>query len=358
MASPLEALAPGATRKRLALVLSGGGNLGVVQVPFLQELLDLDVHPDLIVGASVGSLNGAFLAFHPDNLSGLAELWLSLRDQRLWSRNLLEIGRSLLFREMSLYRNDFLRRLIEPHVALDEISGGADPAVHHRDQSDQRPQAGVLERAGGERDLGLRGGARPVPAGAHPRRVVRGRDRGDRAGLGHRDRAGSDGDHRGRPGRARPSPHRPNWLGDVIARSWEIAVERRTERELDHLAPEVPTVVLRPGLSAHRSASFSDVEQLYEAARGMAPHMIARARPPGRPLDPRRLRGRRPRRQRLSDRRLAGVAEAGGDAVDAAQDRFQRFLPLRIVLRHLPHPAEQVDLDEAERVDVGVAQVD
>lgn len=279
MASPLEELAPGATRKRLALVLSGGGNLGVVQVPFLQELLDLDIHPDLIVGASVGSLNGAFLAFHPDNLSGLAELWLSLRDQRLWSRNLLEIGRSLLFREMSLYRNDFLRRMIEPHVELDEISAARIPLfITATNLTSGRKQ---VFSSGPVVDAILASAA--VPGLFPPVRirgewfvdgiVATGLDLDTAIAQGATEIVAVD---LGAP----PSPHRPNWLGDVIARSWEIAVERRTERELDHLAPEVPTVVLRPGLSAHRSASFSDVEKLYEAARGMAPHMIARARRP------------------------------------------------------------------------------
>ena len=279
MTSPLEALVPGSPRKRLALVLSGGGNLGVVQVPFLQALIDLGVRPDLIVGASVGSLNGAFLAFHPDNLHGLAELWLSLRDRRLWSRNVLEIGHSLLLKRMSLYSNDFLRGLIEPHVTIDEISASQIPLfITATNLTSGRKH---IFSSGPVIDSILASSAVP---GLFPPVRIRGEwfvDGIVATGL-DLDTAISQGATEiiavdlGAP----PSPHRPKWMGDVIARCWEIAVERRTERELDHLAPEVPTVVLRPGLSAHRSASFEDVEELYEAAQGMAPHMIERARRP------------------------------------------------------------------------------
>lgn len=45
-----------------AFVLSGGGSLGSVQVGMLQALLQHGVHPDLVVGTSVGALNVAWLA--------------------------------------------------------------------------------------------------------------------------------------------------------------------------------------------------------------------------------------------------------------------------------------------------------
>ena len=45
-----------------ALVLSGGGNLGAVQAGQLQALIRAGIRPDLIVGTSVGAINGGFLA--------------------------------------------------------------------------------------------------------------------------------------------------------------------------------------------------------------------------------------------------------------------------------------------------------
>ncbi|MCA1704290.1 MAG: patatin-like phospholipase family protein, partial [Actinobacteria bacterium] len=50
---------------RTAFVLSGGGPYGALQVGALKALLEAGVRPDLVVGSSVGSMNGAFLAIDP-----------------------------------------------------------------------------------------------------------------------------------------------------------------------------------------------------------------------------------------------------------------------------------------------------
>jgi NTE family protein len=49
-------------------VLGGGGNLGATQVGMLHALLERGILPDAIVGASIGALNGAFLAGHAISL--------------------------------------------------------------------------------------------------------------------------------------------------------------------------------------------------------------------------------------------------------------------------------------------------
>ena len=113
--------------RRVALVLSGGGASGIVQVPFLEELVRRGMMPDLIVGCSVGAVNGAFLAFHPHNTEGLADLWIALRDQRLWHRNILRITRNLLTRGTSIYSSRFLRELLSRHVTIDEIAASEIP---------------------------------------------------------------------------------------------------------------------------------------------------------------------------------------------------------------------------------------
>jgi len=45
-----------------AFVLSGGANLGALQVGMLRALHEAGVRPDLLVGASVGAINAAWLA--------------------------------------------------------------------------------------------------------------------------------------------------------------------------------------------------------------------------------------------------------------------------------------------------------
>ena len=45
-----------------AFVLGGGGVLGATEVGMLRALLDHGVGPDLVVGTSVGAINGALVA--------------------------------------------------------------------------------------------------------------------------------------------------------------------------------------------------------------------------------------------------------------------------------------------------------
>lgn len=84
---------------RTAFVLAGGGSLGAVQVGMLKALIGSGIKPDLIVGASAGSINGAYLAGHPDvqGVAALERLWLttSRRDifpltPRTWMRLLVK----------------------------------------------------------------------------------------------------------------------------------------------------------------------------------------------------------------------------------------------------------------------------
>ena len=60
-----------------AFVLGGGGVLGAVEVGMLRALLERDIVPDLVLGTSVGALNGAMVARRPhlDVVERLTELW-------------------------------------------------------------------------------------------------------------------------------------------------------------------------------------------------------------------------------------------------------------------------------------------
>ena len=67
-----------------AFVLGGGGLLGAVEVGMLRALFEADVRPDLILGTSVGALNGALVAADPtDGVIGrLVRLWESAAGSR------------------------------------------------------------------------------------------------------------------------------------------------------------------------------------------------------------------------------------------------------------------------------------
>lgn len=60
-----------------AFVLGGGGVLGAVEVGMLRALFERDIRPDLVLGTSVGAINGAMVAREPDLgvIDRLSELW-------------------------------------------------------------------------------------------------------------------------------------------------------------------------------------------------------------------------------------------------------------------------------------------
>ena len=60
-----------------AFVLGGGGLLGAVEVGMLRALFEAGVRPDLVLGTSVGALNGALVASDPQPsvVGRLAGLW-------------------------------------------------------------------------------------------------------------------------------------------------------------------------------------------------------------------------------------------------------------------------------------------
>ncbi|YCK35533.1 patatin-like phospholipase family protein [Actinomadura sp. ATCC 39365] len=61
-----------------AFVLGGGGVLGAHEVGMLQALDDFGIRPDVVVGTSVGALNGALIAADPARaVDRLTSLWRS-----------------------------------------------------------------------------------------------------------------------------------------------------------------------------------------------------------------------------------------------------------------------------------------
>ena len=266
----------GLEERRLALVLSGGGASGIVQVPFLEELIRRDIHPDLIVGSSVGAVNGAFLAFHPNSIEGLADLWIELRNTRLWHRNILRITRNLLTKGTSVYSNRFLRELFEPHVTIDEIAAAEIP-LYLVTTSLSNGRKRILSRgqllSGVMASIALPGLFPPVRFDGDwcvdgglssgldlETAILQGATHTIAVDLG-----------------VHPSPYQPRGLVDLLARSMEIAVQERTKAEIDQFGSIVPTVIWRPGLRAESFGSFHDVKELYGEARELAPVMIDQA---------------------------------------------------------------------------------
>ena len=112
-ASPLRPVtgAGGAT----AFVFGGGGSLGAVQVGMLRALLELGIRPDFVVGTSIGSLNGAYLAGHLDldGVESLAELWSSVRRADVFRINVRSLLGAVMGRRDHLFEVLGLRAVIE-----------------------------------------------------------------------------------------------------------------------------------------------------------------------------------------------------------------------------------------------------
>jgi NTE family protein len=115
-----------------AFVLSGGGSLGAVQVGMLQALAEHHITPDVLVGASAGALNAAFVAGHgfdATTLQRLADIWTGLRRPDVFPfaphRQLLALAGA----RPSLCSPDPLRRLVTTHLACERLEDTALP-VH------------------------------------------------------------------------------------------------------------------------------------------------------------------------------------------------------------------------------------
>ncbi|MEY2568774.1 MAG: hypothetical protein QOE35_3303 [Actinomycetota bacterium] len=112
----------------VAVVLSGGGNRGATQVGMLRALLETGVRPGVIVGTSVGSLNGAGLAGDPTlgGVSMLEQVWLGISREHLFAGGRLTRAWRLASRANHLWANEGLSQLIDA-FGIDDFSQLAVP---------------------------------------------------------------------------------------------------------------------------------------------------------------------------------------------------------------------------------------
>jgi NTE family protein len=115
---------------KTAYVLAGGGSFGAVQVGMLRELTAYGVRPDLVIGSSVGAINGAHFAAAPtvDGVARLEKIWRELSRRDIFPLT----WRSML----GLFRHsDYLvdprglRSILELHLPIKELEEATIP-VH------------------------------------------------------------------------------------------------------------------------------------------------------------------------------------------------------------------------------------
>lgn len=161
-----------------ALVLAGGGARGSYQVGVWRALMELDWHPQIITGTSVGGLNGAMFVL--DLYETARDMWLTIR-----SRDVMELPEENA--DLSAL-HQFLRRVVKEggmdvtpleeivERVLDEDALRAAPirfGIVTVEQRGLRPPGvdvgGYPRRAGTGLPDGF-GGLLPRPAGAADRR--------------------------------------------------------------------------------------------------------------------------------------------------------------------------------------------
>lgn len=103
------------SRRKVAYVLGGGGHLGAYEVGMLRALLERDITPELVVGTSIGALNGAAIAARPalPTVDQLEDVWTRLDETKVFSGSVFSGAAHLVRTRTAVHSSQPLRRLIE-----------------------------------------------------------------------------------------------------------------------------------------------------------------------------------------------------------------------------------------------------
>ena len=113
-----------------AFVLSGGASLGAIQVGMLRALYERGTAPDLIIGSSVGSLNGGFIASRPqtpETADQLAEIWRGIGRWNVFPPNPLTGFLGFFGMKDHLVPDGSLRRIVRDNVEFDRLEDARMP---------------------------------------------------------------------------------------------------------------------------------------------------------------------------------------------------------------------------------------
>jgi NTE family protein len=113
----------------VAFVLPGGASLGAIQVGMLRALFERGIRPDLVVGSSVGAINGAYLAGDPtpEGVDRLADLWLSVRRRDVFPIRPWQAVLGLTGRADHLVPNSALRSWLSGRLQFERLEDAAVP---------------------------------------------------------------------------------------------------------------------------------------------------------------------------------------------------------------------------------------
>lgn len=113
---------------KTAFVLGGGGLLGAHEVGMLRALAEAGIHPDLVVGTSVGAFNGAFVAADPPGAADLlAKAWQGEGAGSVFAGSFFDRVSTLIRSGTHLHSTDTLAEALETFVPVELIEDLAVP---------------------------------------------------------------------------------------------------------------------------------------------------------------------------------------------------------------------------------------
>jgi NTE family protein len=115
---------------KTAFIFAGGGSFGAIQVGMLQSLVAHGLTADMVVGSSVGALNGAFYAGDPTvkGIERLAKIWRGLTRQDVFPMSFWTLL-IFLWRRDFLISHDGVRKLVDDHIPFGKLEEAPIP-VH------------------------------------------------------------------------------------------------------------------------------------------------------------------------------------------------------------------------------------
>src|SRR5579864_7744640 len=110
----------------VAFVLGGGGSLGAMQVGMLEALAERGIVPDIVVGTSVGAINGAMVALDPQGAAHrLAHMWSQFDSQQVFPHGLLRSAFGFRTHPTHVYTGDGLAGVlagsIPHHMTFEDL---------------------------------------------------------------------------------------------------------------------------------------------------------------------------------------------------------------------------------------------
>ncbi len=103
----------------VAFVLGGGGVHGSAEVGMLRALLEADIAADVVLGTSVGAINGAALSLAPgaDGIERLAKLWEGLATNEVFGGSVMARTATLVKTRTHLHPQGPMRRMLREEFA-------------------------------------------------------------------------------------------------------------------------------------------------------------------------------------------------------------------------------------------------